>query len=226
MIFFKKIIAYLYQLFFSMFFNIKFFQPFFLMSNNSKKLHVFGSGSSAKLTKIIIKKNDSCYSCNHSIRFLENWDYIFIENLTNSNYGLEQIYLLKKKKYKKIIFKNLYPYRKNFTLKNLFQFKSDLFLLNEYQCNSKFIYKEICKYLNGNTILLPQYSSSILTMILIGLKEGFKDIILHGVDFYHEDGKLHETEKLDFPFSEVINYLFSIQSQFDFKLTFAKDHIK
>lgn len=198
---------YIFQLFIKIFFGIRFFET--RISNNKTTLHIFGSGNSSILTKQIINNNDHSFACNLSIRFKKKWNYVFIENIGNSSYGKQQLNYLKKITAEKIILKNLYYF--NFNIKNIAKLrkKGNLFILREYQSSYKSILGNVEQF-NKKTIMIPQYASTILTMLLISFKEGYRNVVIHGVDFVNNDGSPHQTENFEIPFSYILDKTISI----------------
>lgn len=202
------------------------------VENHTKRLHIFGSGSSALETKFFVKNDDAKYACNLACQFLNNWTILFVENLSGDSYGLKQVDALMSVKCDSLVLKNVYPHRNMFSIKKIIELKKifNFMLLNETQMGPDRVLSELIKYINSDKTdeIIPQYASSVLTMLLVGVKNGYRDIVLHGVDFGYFDGtfaKKHSTELLAPPFSKVLDFLIRELKSKNVIVKFAKELI-
>ena len=220
-----KFFALIYQYCFSFFYGMRLFNFNFQAKNKFVRLHIFGSGSSSSRTKDLVKKTDRTFCCNHSAQYLRNWDYIFVEKLSDDEYSTKQMEILQNVKYKKLIFKNLYFYSNRFSFCHLNKLRDGrFFILLDYQCKPKNILTAV-KNFHASGRIVPQYASSILTMLLVALKEGHTEIFLHGVDFSISNSKLHQTEMLKIPFSQVLEDVVGYFDKVGVKVYFAKEFL-
>jgi hypothetical protein len=220
-----KLLSLIYQYSFSFFYRFRVFQFNPQSKNKVVRLHIFGSGSSVNQTKSLVTKRDRTFCCNHAAQYLKSWDYIFVENLSDDEYGTKQMKILQDVKYKKLIFKNLYFYSNRFSFRNFKKLRGLKFcILLDYQCKAHNVLGAV-KSFDTSGLIVPQYASSILTMLLVGLKEGHSEILLHGVDFSISNSQLHQTEMLKIPFSQVLEEIVRYFDKIGIKVYFAKEFL-
>lgn len=181
----------------------------------TSRVHLFGSGPSARLTVNLVEDGDICYACNLAIKWRPYWDYVFIEKLDRGSFGKEQMTLLKKISYSFLICKNNYPYHPFQSLYKIFTLRKfpRLYLLPECQKSPNHFLSQgfLTNIANKNhNFVFPQYASSVLTMLFFAVRSGAKEIWLHGVDSLvraKSSDDVHATELYQVPFSEIFSVI-------------------
>lgn len=237
------VFIFIYQFLFSFRFGVKrYVHKKSRFKNN--RVHVFGSGFSAIKTREIILKDDITIGCNLSLALLPSWDFGFVERLEDDDFGLVQLSVLLNCEFGLLLLKNNYPmkHRKSFKLVRLLVDKYNMFILHESQFFSKnnsldYILPRVA---DRDYFVMMQYASSIVTMIMFAVRNGCKDIVLHGVDFggrcfydtaefdsfkpqVQSTSMLHQTESYMVPFSVLFDSLKDELAKDSINIRFAKD---
>ncbi len=224
----KKLLSILWQKLLAFSFGVS------LISGGStltgRRVHIFGSGPSAKFTRDFVHKMDCFYACNHAVKWMSYWDVVFVESVDSSSFGKDQIRLLKEASYGLLVCKNNYPnhpFRCFFKMLRLRKFER-LMILPEYQATPDEVISDLNHISDHGRFVFPQYASSILTMILFAVRSGAQDIWLHGVDslshrrFVLDNSKPHATECLPIPFSVVLNRVQPILQEYGVTIKIAE----
>jgi len=200
-------------------FSLKMFINIFLLKkkNPQIKVHTYKS-----LVKTIIKRNDTChiiatgYSAiaSHKAGIVKENDYVigfnfaaflpykfdfyFCEETSHVDASDErtknQINLLNKRKnsISNIVFKNFYDSDPKLMGK---------LISNEYSIvmDRQLIRGNIITLLSKPSIMMPQYASTVITATILAYNAGFKNIIIHGLDFsgphiYHNEDLQKQVE--------------------------------
>jgi hypothetical protein len=156
--------------------------------------HVIATGYSAissyKLN--IIRKDDYIIGFNFAAFLPYNFDFYFCEE--NSRVDISddrtknQAVLLRRrgKNISNLIFKNLYDSKPNLMT---------ILISNEYSIvmDIQIVSGNINKLLAKPSIMMHQHGSTVITAVILAYHAGFKNIIVHGLDFsgphiYHDEG--------------------------------------
>lgn len=157
--------------------------------NNFKRCHILGLGWSLNRSKYIIGKEDFVIGMNYgalnidikyNIYFLEHGNISELENIRR-NELLEKLILPKAKV---VYFKNVHGMHCIDTIAKYFG-KYVTFIRNTvFVCrNIKNLKFWIRRILTIDKIYLRQYKSTIITSIVFARNAGFKEIVIHGLDF-------------------------------------------
>lgn len=178
--------------------KLKFYSPRdfkYLYSKQYDSCHIWGSGSTADITKNFIKHERSFFHIGFGFSCLLDIDFnfYFIENSSKKNLDFLKVQnnaLAKFIDTKKTIlaFKNLWQEKNDMdlayeTYKNKTLFIRDL-IIPHYNMSDFAINNTIDKLLHDDPNYFRESCSSIITSIIFAKFLGFKKIVLHGVDFY------------------------------------------
>jgi hypothetical protein len=153
--------------------------------------HIIATGYSAldAYKKKIIKANEYIIGMNFAAFLPYKFDFYFVEYIYDKEKYSKQIFLLEKYKERisRLVFKNIYM--------------SEPDVLSSISSNIKYsivldtqviVSVDVAKVLfNKPAILMPQCCSTVITATMLAYHMGFKNIIIHGLDFsgpyiYHD----------------------------------------
>ena len=178
--------------------KLKFFSPLdfkYLYSNQYDSCHIWGSGSTADITKNFVKYEKNFFHIGFGFSCLLDIDFnfYFIENASKKNLDFLKVQNNALNKFidnKKTIlaFKNLWQEKNDMdlayeTYKDKALFIRDL-IIPHYNASDFAINNTINKLLYDDPNYFRESCSSIITSIIFAKFLGFKKIVLHGVDFY------------------------------------------
>jgi len=162
--------------------------------DNYNSCHIWGSGSSANLTKDIIKNKKDIFNIGFNLSAILDikFNFYFIENAQNNNLQLINIQkqlienILKPSKCV-VVMKNIWQEKNDFnlalkTFKDHVSFVRDLTI--PHHGNSDIVIDEcINKLFEKDDSYFKQSCTTVITAIIFAYNLGFKKIVLHGVDF-------------------------------------------
>ena len=157
---------------------------------NSSVCHIIGSGWSLNDSCQRINKNDFVIGFNFSALLKLQYDLYFVE------FGGEKVADIAER-HIALVDQNVLPCTDLIFFKNMWEDKNDPeFILKHWAPRAKLIKDFFSPCLKANLLdqalslcledksdFLPQYCSTAITSIFVAYFAGFKDIVLHGVDF-------------------------------------------
>lgn len=178
--------------------KVRFYSPIDFWEIPDKKYdtcHIWGSGSSADLSKNLVKNKSNFFhigfgfacllNLNFKYYFIENASKNLIDTMTSQNKAID--YFLKKTK-TKILFKNLWQDKNDIDFA-IDHYSEKVFFIRDiivphYINSSKVLDYTIEKLFIHDPIYFRGACSTIINSIIFAKFLGFKKIVLHGVDFY------------------------------------------
>lgn len=151
-------------------------------------INIVGGGASAIRTLVEAGGSEVFITCNLSVALRKSWDIVLVEHDATSAFRRPLFKALDQATCDLVILKNNYFHRprKAFSYYQGHERIKQLFILRESQSQTAFdgVRKLIVDLLEGRSVgLVRQYSSSVFTMIMLGLALRPKVIKLHGIDF-------------------------------------------
>lgn len=152
--------------------------------------HIIGSGSSLNKSKHIINDSDFVIGFNYAALADIKWDIYFFE------FGGRAV-LETSKRHLAIAEKLVCTSTDLVFFKNLWESKNELEFVEKYwldfarpvkdvlypTVNKEMLPYSIKRCFEANDDFLPQFKSSMMTSIFLAYQAGFKEIVLHGLDF-------------------------------------------
>ncbi|MFT6843055.1 MAG: hypothetical protein ACI8RP_000566 [Urechidicola sp.] len=157
----------------------------------SEVCHILGSGASLNLSLKEIQNSDFVMGCNYSGLSIVEHDFYLLEfsgpsyqNVSEDHFSIA--YNIVKKNTDLIFFKNVWENKNKLssiiTKFKMFNFpivEDRLLIVEEKEQLEPSIREAIC----GKSDSIPQLSSTVVTLLFIAIRCGFKKIVIHGVDF-------------------------------------------
>lgn len=217
------------------------------IENITKEAHIFGSGASVLNTMTLLNANSVTFGCNITLALLPKWNYGFVERLEKNPFGEMQMQVLMDREFEYLILKNTYPLKFNKTIKHLDKVKKNhnVCLLRECQIlsNRNDVKHILAMVMDDTSMVMRQYASSVLTMILFAVRLGLKKIIIHGVDFggacfYNQEPYMdynfesasrqeanikHQTDSYDIPFAVILERVIQLLHERGIQVQHAKE---
>jgi hypothetical protein len=157
------------------------------------RIHIVGSGESVLETIEKVAPNDTIVTMNFGGLVCPSVDFYFIEFASErfEDVMTKQCNILKKIKNNssgranRIIVKNLWSKENNLKSLQSIAKNLDAGVLEDFHVKSQSyedLYNEFNGYLSSNDTIAPQCSSTVVYLVLLAVKSGFMDIVLHGID--------------------------------------------
>lgn len=151
-------------------------------------INIVGGGASAIETLVAASDSEVFMTCNLSVALRKSWDIVLIEHDAAASFRRPLFKALDQATCDLVFLKNNYLHRprKEFSYYKSHEGIKHLFILKESQSQTAFdgVRKVIVDLLEESAVgLIRQYSSSVFTMIMIGIILRPKVIKLHGIDF-------------------------------------------
>lgn len=152
--------------------------------------HIIGSGWSLNNSKKIISPNDYVIGFNQAGVSGLKFDLYFVEfgSIEEKETSLKQKMLIEEVILPQkglVVFKNLWADRNELNFIMELWGRTILYVkdipVNCY--NSKFLSQSIAIFMKDDSEFIRQYSSTALTLVKFAKDLGFKEIVLHGIDF-------------------------------------------
>jgi len=165
--------------------------PIYTLKNNLVQkdiVNIVGSGVSAIETLVDTDDTQAFITCNLSIALRKFWDVVLVEYDAIPSFRRPLCKALDQARCDVVLLKNNYLHGpiKDFNYYRNHKGIKELYILNESQSQTAFdgVLEMIVDFLQERDIsLVRQYSSSVFTMIIIGLTLKPKILKLHGIDF-------------------------------------------
>ena len=158
--------------------------------------HIIASGYSAvdAYKRNIMQKDDYIIGFNFAAFLPYQFDFYFCENGKQNDMEVklsrDLITLLSKRidNISNVVFKNIYSANLSY-LKRLYNSGIGFSVVFDRQLYSADRYQELFK---KPSYFMPQYASTVITSVMLAYHAGFKNIIIHGLDFvgphlYHDE---------------------------------------
>lgn len=177
--------------------RLKFYSPVdfkYLLKKRYNSCHIWGSGSSVNITKKFVINRNDFFHIGIGFSCLLNIDYNFflIENASKKNINLieaqnEALKKILSKKKTILVFKNLWQKKNDEDIayeiyKDKAYFIKDL-IIPHYNMSDLTLDNTINKLLIYDPHYFREACSSVVTSIIFAKFLGFKEIVLHGIDF-------------------------------------------
>jgi len=173
-----------------------------------KTCHIIGGGWSLNDSIHKIKKDDFVIGMNYSALADIDFDLYFIEQgLSDENETKIRVEFLEKiikKQAKYVFFKNAYG---NHCIDEIIKFyggKVDFIRTYPLFCkNNSNASRLVSNLIKADNIYLKQFRSTIITSLIFAINLGFKEIIIHGLDFggkyFYESSEIKESKRKYLP---------------------------
>jgi hypothetical protein len=155
--------------------------------------HVIASGYSAisSYRANMVQKNDYIIGFNFAAFLPYNFDFYFCEDTSRADISNDRT------KNQAILLNRQKKYISNLIFKNLYDSKPSLFtslISNEYSVvmDIQLVCGNVNRLLSKPSIMMPQYGSTVIAAVMLAYHAGFKNIVVHGLDFsgphiYHNE---------------------------------------